>query len=349
MVEECLRNRCLCIFFIVTEVGTGIDGDTSESGIPLNSTMKTHQAECTGGSSRMMLPITNKTPITILPLSSQRAKALGKSHTKAVPKITLNSHNLHKSHCALQSSFSLKKSLDIDEDLGNILDIPIIFAKDGESLGLIEKAPTPPAQMHVEPPEKTIKRLGPTTKVVLISNKQDRTKTINQPSTNFVRPSISNQITTSHQVILHPRSSQTQSPISIGADWHGLPLQTVPRSNNQSTIKYTKIILAKRNSDIANNSTRNEPIVLTKTISKVANPTIQEKTEHRYAASIPITVTTSNLPVNDALEIEDVIKTNIIERKFVTIPEIDLTSPIKKQAVEETSVLANVPHQTDTG
>jgi len=119
------------------------------------------------------------------------------------------------------------------------------------------------------------------------------------------------------QVIL--QSSRSQNSLkSIGTGWNGAGLQTLPRSSNPPTIKYTKIILAKRNYAFSTTNNNNEQLISRKSPQMV-------------------TESLSRVTTSDDLEIEDAIKKNIIERKMLSIPEIDLTSPTKIQPENEPS------------
>ncbi|XP_012278162.1 KAT8 regulatory NSL complex subunit 3 isoform X2 [Orussus abietinus] len=280
----------------------------------------------------------SQTPITILPLSSKLRTS--QKPTKSMPKITMNNSSLQRTKP--QSPPKRKPSTDLDDDLGNILDIPIIFAKDGENLSSIERAP--PSLMQAPPPpletfEKSLPKVG--TKLVLISNKQDKVqqqfpRLQNPIAQSIVRPSGSSQ--PSH-VILQTRP---QNPVISSVSRGNIPIQTAPRTS-QPTIKYTKIILAKRNTvRTSYQGDRSEHVVLTKTSQRLCPPKVlgQDKSEHRYAQVVPSRVQ-DYLP-DDSIEIEDAIKKNIIERKIVSIPEIDLTSPKKGVGEESASKVDGV-------
>lgn len=272
----------------------------------------------TSSPSPMLLPTMSKAPVTILPLSCRAATAPRNPAAKTVPKITINSNTLHKVQRAKFQTASAPRTNDIDDDLSNILDIPIIFAKDGDNLGIVEKAPNP-GQNHlpisIEPVDNKVKRLGSTTKVVLISNKQDKSKL---PSHQGVA-----------QVILQSRSQNT--PRNIGTSWNGgLQIQSVSRPNPPA-MKYTKIILTKRNYGMS-----------------MTNNSSAEKNERMVTSKGPPIVPGFKETTNDDLEIEDAIKTNIIERRFVTIPEIDLTSPTKSQHGGEPSPRTSVARTLGT-
>ena len=266
--------------------------------------------------------------VTLLPFSN-KAKSLEKS-VKIIPKITVN--NLSRTQ-RLKPESPTKNFLN--DDLGNILDIPIIFAKDGESINSIEKAPPLPQVSITSVPENSFPqknpRLGPT-KVVLISNKQDKSqpagKFINPQRQAILRQNLTNQ--NLNHVLLQPR---TQNPVITSRP--SLPVQNSARAA-QSTVKYTKIILAKRNSlPGANYKDKGEPVILTKTNQKISTPRIfsTEKNEHRYSQVIPKILEGFD---DELLEIEDAIKTNIIERK-VDLPATD--SALPKEKVHENGIM----------
>ncbi|KAL2718189.1 KAT8 regulatory NSL complex subunit 3 isoform X1 [Vespula squamosa] len=243
--------------------------------------------------------------------------------TKIMPKITLNTNNLQRIQKG-RSQTTLKKNIvnDIDDDLGNILDIPIIFAKDDDTLNNVEKVYTSQA---ADSKEKYVPKFSNTTKVVLISNKHDK---LQHTSNKFVTPTTQTIICPNvpvqnmNHVILQ---TQSQSSVIKAKSRLGLPAQN---RSNQPTIKYTKIILAKRNNTQSSQVDKNEQVLLSKTSQRLSKPKvcIFEKNDHKYT---PSQIKYQENSSNDVIEIEDAIKTNIIERKYVTIPEIDLTSPTK--------------------
>ncbi|XP_011301541.1 KAT8 regulatory NSL complex subunit 3 [Fopius arisanus] len=117
------------------------------------------------------------------------------------------------------------ESKDLADDFGSILDIPIIFAKDDDNLTSLEKIP-PPVGLGDSSKEK-----NPPTKVVLLSNKNTKS----DKSQNY------------NQIVLRPAGpSRSQGP-------------TIKSSE---TVKYTKIILTKKNTII--NSNNSEKIILTR-------------------------------------------------------------------------------------
>lgn len=255
--------------------------------------------------------------VTILPFSS-KTKPSEKS-VKIIPKITVN--NFPRAQRPKRQS-PAKNFLN--DDLGNILDIPIIFAKDGESINSIEKAPPlpqVPACVPENPLPQRNPKLGPT-KVVLISNKQDKCqppgKFINPQRQAILRPSLPNQ--SLNHVLLHPRP---QNPVITSRP--NLSMQNSIRGN-QPTIKYTKIILAKRNSlPSTSHKDKGEPVILTKNNQKASVPRIfsADKSEHRYAQIVPKILESYE---EELLEIEEAIKTNIIERKITDLPKVDILS-----------------------
>ncbi|XP_033207462.1 KAT8 regulatory NSL complex subunit 3 isoform X2 [Belonocnema kinseyi] len=251
--------------------------------------------------------------VTILPFSS-RIKPSEKP-VKIIPKITVN--NFPRAQRPRRQSPAKNY---INDELGNILDIPIIFAKDGESINSIEKAPPLP-QVPENPLPQRNPKLGPT-KVVLISNKQDKCqppgKFINPPRQAILRPSLPNQ--NMNHVLLHPRS---QNPIITSRP--NISMQNSIRGT-QPTIKYTKIILAKRNSlPSTSHKDKGEPVILTKNNQKAPVPRIfsADKSEHRYAQIVPKMLESYE---EELLEIEEAIKANIIERKVTDLPKVDILS-----------------------
>ncbi|XP_015524390.1 KAT8 regulatory NSL complex subunit 3 isoform X1 [Neodiprion lecontei] len=276
----------------------------------------------------MLVPMSGQNTITILPLSSKMM--MSQRSMKTVPKITVNNCNLQRVQKVNKPQSPTRKKIndDFDDDLGNILDIPIIFAKDGENLNAIEKAP-PISQVPVmmDPYDKNIPKLSGTTKVVLISNKHDK---IQHPITSLANTPMQALVRATgplHHVNRAVLTSRLQNQSITSTNRIGTPTQTIPRLNHP-TIKYTKIILAKRNSVPSNiHDDKNEQVVLTKNTSKMVS---YEKNEHRYAQMLPRhQIKFQEIIQDDALEIEDAIKTNIIERKIPTVSEIDLTSPSK--------------------
>ncbi|CAK9807759.1 KAT8 regulatory NSL complex subunit 3 [Anthophora quadrimaculata] len=270
--------------------------------------------------SSVIVPLSSHNTGTILPLSN-KLKVTHKS-TKTMPKITVNTSNLQRIH---KPQIVQKNSLtdEIDDELGNILDIPIIFAKDDDNLNSIEKNPSLSQAIPVDVREKSTPKLSSNTKVVLISNKQDK---LQQTTNKFVTPSTQTIICPNvavqnlNHVILQTKS---QNP-TLSKTKAAIPIQTRP---NQPTVKYTKIILAKRNSQLGHQNDKNEQVIVTKTIDKVNTPKLLniDKNEHRYAQIAPKQTRNEDI-LDEALEIEDAIKMNIIERKHISVQRVDLPS-----------------------
>jgi len=244
-----------------------------------------------------------------------------------MPKITVNANNLQRLQKGKSQSIQKRNiANDIDDDLGNILDIPIIFAKDDDNLNNINKIPVvTQATLAKESQERP--KLNNTTKVVLISNKQDKLQVPNKLGTASTQAVIcpNMPVQNLNQLIL-----QTRSQSSVSAKSRvGMPLEN---RLIQPTVKYTKIILAKRNPQPGQNE-RSEQVVATKKIPEEINaPKILtfEKNEHRFVQAQSSTTSTSynDHRTDDILEIEDAIKTNIIERKYIPAPTIDETSSV---------------------
>ncbi|XP_076241623.1 reduction in Cnn dots 1 [Calliopsis andreniformis] len=288
--------------------------------------------------SSVIVPLNSHNSGTILPLSN-KLKAIHNKSTKAVPKITVNASNLQRIQKSKPQAMQ-KNCLgsDINDDLGNILDIPIIFAKDDDNLNSIEKnPPLPQVSVPMDVHEKNTSKLNSNTKVVLISNKQDK---LQQTSNKFVTPSTQTIICPNmglqnlNHVILQTRP---QNP-TITKSKSAIPMQT---RANQPTIKYTKIILAKRNSQLSHQEEKNEQVIVTKTVDKTNNTSKLmnlDKDEHKYAQITPKQLTKNEYKFTDeTLEIEDAIKMNIIERKYIPVQRVDLTSLTKQDNVKQTS------------
>ncbi|KAG7190135.1 hypothetical protein KM043_006267 [Ampulex compressa] len=293
-----------------------------------NIIMVDNSLNAKAASSPVIVPFSSHNPGSILPLSN-KLKVSQKS-MKVMPKITVNACNLQRIQKA-KSQTMQKKALinEMDDDLGNILDIPIIFAKDDDNLNCIEKIPSlSQVTLPVDTSEKIIPKLNNTAKVVLISNKQDK---IQQVSNNLVNstqtilcPSM--PVQNLNHVILQARS---QHSTVAGKTRCSVQMQT---RSNQPTVKYTKIILAKRNSPSSCPPDKSEQIIVTKSGDKSNVPKLLklEKNEHEYA-QMPSKLMSKfeNKFLDNDLEIEDAIKTNVIERKYLPISEIDLMSPTK--------------------
>ncbi|KAF3424383.1 hypothetical protein E2986_02217 [Frieseomelitta varia] len=269
--------------------------------------------------SSVILPLSSQSSGTILPISN-KLKITQKS-TKTMPKITVNTSNLQRIH---KPQTVQKNSVvnEIDDELGNILDIPIIFAKDDDNLNSIEKNSSLSQTMPVDIHEKSIHKLNSNTKVVLISNKQDKIQQTNKFITPCTQAVICPNVQNLNHVILQTKpqtstSSKTKTTI---------PIQT---RSNQPTVKYTKIILARRNSQSVHQNDKNEQVIVTKTIDKINTSKLPnfDKNEHRYVqiATKQATKNENNI-IDEVLEIEDAIKMNIIERKHIPSQKVDPSS-----------------------
>ncbi|XP_071866848.1 reduction in Cnn dots 1 [Bombus fervidus] len=294
--------------------------------------------------SSVIVPLSNHNSGTILPLSN-KLKVTQKS-TKSMPKITVNTSNLQRIH---KSQTVQKNSLvnEIDDELGNILDIPIIFAKDDDNLNSIEKSSSLSQTMAVDIHEKTIPKLNTNTKVVLISNKQDKL----QQSNKFVTPCTQAVLcpNVAVQNLNHVILQTNPQTSTLSKTKTTIPIQT---RSNQPTVKYTKIILAKRNSQSVHQNDKNEQVIVTKTVDKInASKLLNfDKNEHRYAQiAIKQTAKNEDNIVDEALEIEDAIKMNIIERKHIPLQRVDLSSQTNDKAKESlTEVKLNVTKEDNS-
>lgn len=329
-------------FIVMEEMGVSSDShllDVSKSahlsrqGAVSNSTDNSHNTSCgniiilenslhnRSAPSSVIVPF-NSQSSGFLPLSNKLK--ISQKSMKTMPKITVNANNLQKLQKGKPQSIQKRNiANDIDDDLGNILDIPIIFAKDDDNLNNINKMPVVTQTTLTKEPQERPKL---NTKVVLISNKQDKLQQISNKlravSTQAVIcPNIPAQ--NLNQLVLQTRSQNSVSAKSRV----GMPLE----NRLQPTVKYTKIILAKRNSQPAQQNERGEQMVATKKIVEDINaPKILtfEKDEHRFvqAQSSMASTNYDDLRTDNVLEIEDAIKTNIIERKYIPAPAIDETS-----------------------
>lgn len=259
-------------------------------------------------SSSVIVPFNSQNSGNILPLSNKLK--LSHKSMKTMPKITVNANNLQRLQKGKVVQNVQKKNIvtnDIDDDLGNILDIPIIFAKDDDNLNNIDKIPIVTQASSIKEPQERPK-LSSTTKVVLISNKQDK-QTPNKP---VICPNMQNL----NQLILQTRSQN--SGVSTK--------NRVPIENRlvQPTVKYTKIILAKRSSQPVQQNEKSEQqmVITTKITENVNAPKILtfEKDKHKYiqAQSSKASINYDDSLTDNVFEIEDAIKTNIIERKYVS-------------------------------
>lgn len=283
--------------------------------------------------SSVIVPFNSQSTGSILPLSN-KLKISHKS-IKTMPKITVNANNLQRLQKG-KSQGVQKKNIanEIDDDLGNILDIPIIFAKDDDNLSNIDKIPVV-TQTTLAKESQERPKLTNTTKVVLISNKQDKLQQASNkigaaPAQAVICPNMSN-VQNLNQLILQTRSQNS----GILAKSRLMPMEN---RLMQPTVKYTKIILAKRNPQSVQQNERGESqLVTTNTVEDIGAPKILtfEKDEHRhtYVQAQPSKTTStcdplteSNPLTDNVLEIEDAIKTNIIERKYLSTPAIDAMS-----------------------
>lgn len=297
---------------------------------------------CTGG----ILPLSNKLKIS-------------HKSVKAMPKITVNANNLQRLQQkgkppSQQQNVRKNPVNDIDDELGNILDIPIIFAKDDDSLSNIDKMPvaTQSATVVKETQEKP--KLNSTTKVVLISNKQDKQMQqgkLGASSTQAVICPASLPVQNLNHLILQTRSQNTSGSSSNNGGGNVASAKSrvgmsmlENRLVQQPTVKYTKIILAKRNAPLPQQMKRVEQIIATKTSDDTSAPKILtfEKDDNRFvqaSSGVPSTTAYEDPFAGNVLEIEDAIKTNIIERKYASTPAVDPTSSI---ALVDDDCFANV-------
>lgn len=271
----------------------------------------------------VIVPFSNQTSGNILPLSN-KLKISNKS-VKTMPKITVNTNNLQRIQKGKSQNIQKRNIVnDIDDDLGNILDIPIIFAKDDENLNNIGKTSlVTQTTLAKETQERCMPKLNNTTKVVLISNKQDKLQqTSNKFGTASTQAVVCSNMSAQNlnHLILQTRSQN--SGISV-RNRVGVP---VDNRLTQPTVKYTKIILAKKNLQSSQRSEKNSQVIVTRTSEAIHAPKILtfEKDKHRYIQTSSV----SEYPFTDnILEIEDAIKTNIIERKCTSATTVDMKSP----------------------
>jgi hypothetical protein len=238
---------------------------------------------------------------------------------KAMPKITLNANNLQRLQKAKPQNIQKKNiANDLDDDLGNILDIPIIFAKDDDNLSGIDKMPVVTQTMPTKEPQERPK-LHNTTKIVLISNKQDN-KLQQTPNSKcgttstqaVICPNIPMQ--NLNRLVLQTRSQNTNVSAKTKV---GMPIDN---RLMQPAVKYTKIILAKRKAQPTIHNERNEQIIAARTSEDAPKILTFQKDEDRYVQTQSCKTSTNyDDPFADnVLEIEDAIKTNIIERSKYT-------------------------------
>lgn len=314
-----------------------------------------------GAPSSVIVPLNSQSTASILPLSN-KLKISHKS-MKAMPRITVNASNLHKLQQKGKPQSTVQKNPtannDLDDDLGNILDIPIIFAKDDDSLSQIDKVPVVAQTTALvrEPQERP--KLSGTTKVVLISNKQDKLQQAQQQKFGAITTTATAAAATAAQAVICPAGmsglqnlnhlilqTRTQSgnasssSSSAASSRIGMMTPMENRPATQPTVKYTKIILAKRNTQPSqqqqqNKRTTGEPMIVAKrteeTLMDAPSKILTfERDENRYMQVPPTSngfTSYENPFADNVLEIEDAIKTNIIERKYVFTPALDEASP----------------------
>ncbi|XP_043601170.1 KAT8 regulatory NSL complex subunit 3 [Bombus pyrosoma] len=329
---------------IPRQVTTCNNNDISHNAVCGNIIMVESSLSTKPTCSSVIVPLSNHNSGTILPLSN-KLKVTQKS-TKSMPKITVNASSLQRIH---KSQTVQKNSLvnEIDDELGNILDIPIIFAKDDDNLNSIEKSSSLSQTMAVDIHEKTIPKLNSNTKVVLISNKQDKL----QQSNKFVTPCTQAVLcpNVAVQNLNHVILQTNPQTSTLSKTKTTIPIQT---RSNQPTVKYTKIILAKRNSQSVHQNDKNEQVIVTKTVDKInASKLLNfDKNEHRYAQiAIKQMAKNEDNIVDEALEIEDAIKMNIIERKHISLQRVDLLSQTSDKAKESlTEAKVNVTKEDNS-
>lgn len=353
---HCKRSKInIHIYFVaMEEMGMNCDShhamlDTTHSldvsksahtsqGITSSNTNNSHNMSCgnmvenslhnKSAPSSVIVPLNNQSSANVLPLPPNKLKISHKS-VKTMPRITVNANNLQKLQQKVKPQ-SIQKSLvsDINGDLGNILDIPIIFAKDDDNLNNLDRMPVVTQAMLVKETHERPK-LNSTTKVVLISNKQDKLQQTQQKfgsaTTQAVICPANMPVQNLNHFILQTRaqSGNVSANNRVGAP--------VENRSVQPTVKYTKIILAKRNSQPSQQQKRTEQMIVTKTSEDMNAPKILtlEKDEHRYLQMSSKASANYKDPFADSvLEIEDAIKTNIIERKYVSTPAFDATLPV---------------------
>lgn len=297
-------------------------------------------------------------PITIIPWSNKMSD---------IPKFVQDQSKTTIDNCMIRKK-SWKKSqaltendmtaLNLDDDLGNILDIPIIFAKDDESLNAIDKLPSVPLSIAGTSginDQSVTTKANPATRVVLLSNKDDKvhraltkiTSKVHEPGS---LQSITSSENTNHQVILQTRMQNSPSISTV--DWSGGPLRNISRPANQPTIKYTKIILSKRNLGSSTNS--GEQVILTKHTRKIPNSQVlTTSTNQQRYRQLPIKVasTTQVRNTQKNFQTDQRIKTKTVESKLTNISETDAIVSDKDQVhVSSPKILMNLnlPIKDDT-
>ncbi|XP_034950017.1 KAT8 regulatory NSL complex subunit 3 [Chelonus insularis] len=245
-------------------------------------------------------------PITLVPWLSKTNNCQKISQT--TPKITINQKNQWKEQQSSSTILNDNSSIDLDDELGNILDIPIIFAKDDDNLNIIEKTPSlsltsasDVCQQNVPP-----KVVPTTTKVVLLSNKEGK---VYCPPTK-VHAKIS------EQTLIQPNTSSENGNLiqrvraqnSLVSNWNNGSSKNVSRSTNP-TIKYTKIILSKRSSDVPNSS--NDPVILKKNTSKRSSYQVITDNKNQQLTTLPVKIISKwqKYSVEDTYNAQDIIET----------------------------------------
>ncbi|XP_057339743.1 KAT8 regulatory NSL complex subunit 3 [Microplitis mediator] len=234
--------------------------------------------------------------ITILPWSSKIKNSF--KNDSDLPKITpVGNKNPWEKTNHQQSTSSLNKNppLEIDDDdLGNILDIPIIFAKDDDNLNAIEKSPISlPLTTSSDTGQQKINKINPT-KVVLLSNKEG--KVYHRPTkatpTNKTDQEQSQQDSLVNRVIFQRRM---QNSTMSSVNWNNAPRNQTSATQsgaNQPPMKYTKIILSKRQNPSTLTTNYTDQVVLTKNTprKRLSSQTIAgDKNQPGFAgASTPV-------------------------------------------------------------
>ncbi|KAG8035465.1 hypothetical protein G9C98_006911 [Cotesia typhae] len=286
LIEEKISNQTIPISYC----------ESSSTTISTASTTKVTECTSSGGNINLnnainitrvneITPVTESTnSITILPWSNKIKNSL--KNDEKLPKITpINNKNQWEK--TQQPLIKNNPSLEVDDDdLGNILDIPIIFAKDDDNLNAIEKAPPiylPLTTINDSIQQKSVNKINPT-KVVLLSNKEGK---VYQRPTNKITPTKkidqnSNQSDSLVNRVVFQRRMQNSSMSSN---------QSSSSGSNQQPVKYTKIILSKRqNSGTSTKYT--DQVVLTKntTHKRQSSQLIVGDQSHSSYTSTPIKI-----------------------------------------------------------
>ncbi|XP_014485013.1 PREDICTED: KAT8 regulatory NSL complex subunit 3 [Dinoponera quadriceps] len=314
-------------------------------------------------------PLHNRgaTSSVIVPFNSQgccpagvqlpgKLKISSHKSVKAMPKITVNANNLQrlqKGKPAQQQAVSPRKNLDIDDELGNILDIPIIFAKDDDSLGnAVDKVPA----MKVQPKEQTPPErpklnttTTTTTKVVLISNKQDKLQQAQQSklaaSSAVICPA---NVQNLNHLILQARSQQNSSNggNNVASTVKSRVGPGMESRLMQPTVKYTKIILAKRNTLPPQQQSKRPGEQAATTLDDAPKILTFEKDDDRFVQASHSVPTYDDPFAGNVLEIEDAIKTNIIERKYASA-SVEPSSISPAVTLADDDCLADILNETE--